>query len=637
VKVLVPGTPPTVTDVTLPLDRAPRALASADFNADGIADLVVSTYGEAVGADGRIRILKGSATGPQFEMLYDTQARTFRPKGLTIGAFGRNALTGRRFPGIAALDRRNNSAFVLRSNGANPFARPTGVRTEITRGDAAMFVVGDFHSLEGDSPISDLGYVSLNPNRFDSEFRVLLADGNRGFHPAAAEPLPIGRQPLLISVGRFDDDKTNDIAVVDANPGDTQRRPLLTIFRGTGDGRFTFPAGLSEFTLFPGDVPVGIATGQFRGVDPAKPHDIAVVSQTATGGRLTLFLNNGSGVFQREEPSITLPFKPGAIVVSNKFRSGNRYDVVIKHVGNNGFLFLRNAGNGQFVSQETFQDEDGGSLDFERNDLFFAAKVDSDEFDDIVGFDGDRSLDTFTSSSTGTFRFANETPFAVPSQGPIQFDLKDAQFFLRDFGDHKPGLAGLVRIGSKPAVVTLKADGSGRFVEPTIELLELPVGARSARTTVSTTDISHPEIFLAEPIVSAFAGQFANARLGNGLPDLGFMVTARSEEVSTGKCEGDTQPVPEKLEVCWEEYPQDPPGRECRRQCSPSHHSHCIGGCDLLPCTHPPCHSPTGTCVAACPAATPIRVCEMRPATPFCRTNGATLTSLLIVPNSCND
>lgn len=276
--------------------------------------------------------------------------------------------------------------------------------------------------------------------------------------------------------------------------------------------------------------------------------------------------------------------------------------------------------------------------------------MDSDGYDDIVGFDDDGSLDIFTGNPPGTFRFASEAVFAVPNQEPIQFDIKDAQFFLRNFGDGRPGLAGLVRTNGQPAIVTLKlcrqapeagavcgspGDGRGKFVEPAIELLELPVGvARSGRTVVSTTDISHPEIILAEPIISAFAGQFASAQQGNGLPDIGFIATVQSAEVSAGKCDGDTQSIPDELKVCHEEVPPDGFEEECVAPCGPAH-NHCIGTCIKRPCIHPPCSPPFGTCLARCP---PIEVCEMRPASAFCRTTSAPLAAYLIVfGNSCND
>jgi hypothetical protein len=624
-------TPDDVEVVLVPdFDRPPKALAAADLNGDAFQDLVVSTYGSQAGSpDARIHLLRGEPNGGYTSMFFTPQ-RDLHARGLVVGTFGRDPFDERqRHTGIAALEDPPGSAMVYRGNGAGAFVRPTGFRTDLPHPDARIVVSADLHGADGESIVSDLGYVWWNEDRNRFMFSVLLSTGNRGFFDAG-QAISVGKEPLLFAAGRFDADLITDLAVVDANPDDVRRRPLLKLFRGSGDGKFTTVPGVSEYPLGEGELPRGIVAGALDGGD--GPMDIVVVSDSPAGGSVLTRLNNdGTGQFERRFDPLPLPFASGAIFASNRFREG-QLDLVVRSNHDNSFMFLRNAGDGEIVSQDLIRDPDGTGIGAGGPPAgarrLFVADLNGDGFVDLVGIDEDKTIDTFMGDGDGGFQF--DTSDAIKDE---PFLIEDAQFFVDDFGAGRAGLAALVRRGLSPALLSLGADSAGRFLPPAeLEMLEPPTGEQTLQTRFERRDISNPVEITAAPLDQAFAGRFANLEHGNGLPDIGAVMTAGRIEVVPGQCPGDDFPYPGDEKVCGVAGPGVPDeDAVCSKQCPPN--QGCMGTCRFPVCQNPPCHG-GGMCRTACDFE-PSTECHFEVRHPYCAKTTGSLTYLIVFGNTC--
>lgn len=612
--ILSAGTQPTPIRAVA---NRPKSMTVADLNSDGKDDLVIASFTAASPAnpDGKIAVYKGVAGGTLGfdQRLWETSPSPILPRALVTGRFGRDPTTARRNLGVAAANAPElNTISTYIGNGTGVFAAPSGFVTPI-RTDAAFFVAGDFHSSTGEGPELDLAYLRPDPAVGEHVLTVLLNNGERTFREFQGTAVRVGREPLLMTTERFDADDAYDLAVVDGNPGDSQHRPRLRLFRGKGAGEFGRPSGSIDILFAAGETPVGIATGQFYQIDPDKPSDIAIVSKAGTRGTLKLFFNDGTGRFTVKKTDLT--FSPERIVASKKFRDGKVYDIVVKHQGRNRFTFFENIGDGsEFARIEAF---DEPSADAEASGQFIVGDVNGDDHDDVVQLDKDRTIDVFLNTGVGRFVFKNVNALSALEPG---FDTTAATFFLEDFGAGRLGLVGLVRPnGGKAGIVALKgnppecsisssAAASRCFIEPRLDALalqsppNLAFTPRPDRTTFSTENAAHAErIDVLADFPSVFAGRFATTVHGNDLPDLGFLATVGKKRVVVDACPTDPRPNPGPFTSCHPD-PACTPGKLMPIPCPDDR---CVTQCS------PP---PNRTCKApACPD-----ICVSIPRKPFC-------------------
>lgn len=128
--------------------------------------------------------------------------------------------------------------------------------------------IGDF---DGDGDSDDI----VVGNDYGNGISVLLADGSGGF---TSTTFPGSGSDL--AVGDFNEDGTDDFAIVDFND--------LSVFLSDGSGGFTGP---TNFTAGAG--PVSVAVGDFNNDDNL---DLAVSNQN-TPALVSTFLGDGSGGF----------------------------------------------------------------------------------------------------------------------------------------------------------------------------------------------------------------------------------------------------------------------------------------------------------------------------------------------------
>ena len=178
------------------------------------------------------------------------------------------------------------SFIVSLAKASNSFAAAVG--SPIPAGIApASVTVGDFN---GD------GIQDLAVGTWDN-LTVLLGNGSGGFTEGPGSPFAVQSPSLSVAVGDFNCDGIQDLAV-------TSRNGEVSVLLGNGAGGFT-PATGSPFAA--GPVPFSVAVGDFNG-DGIQDLAVANFKATDGGNTITVLLGNGLGGFT---PGPGSPFSAG--------------------------------------------------------------------------------------------------------------------------------------------------------------------------------------------------------------------------------------------------------------------------------------------------------------------------------------
>lgn len=266
-----PGAPPP-----LPADVWTCALASADFNGDGSADLAVMDSTAKT-----VAILIGDGTGH------------FAPAGgspvhldgtpATVVAADVNG-DGRPDLVVPVSESSGHGIEILLGDGSGSFAQAPGSPVPILSGNAVSVAVAD---LDGDGH-ADLAVANTQRN----EISIMRGDGAGGF--AAPVPVGSGRHPGEIAVGDFDGNGKPDLAALVSNG--------VAILLGEGTGNFTAPAG-SPVPVHGDHLAVGDLNADSRS---------DLVTSNAYGGSVSVDVATGGGAFKR---AVFSPFAAGASFV----------------------------------------------------------------------------------------------------------------------------------------------------------------------------------------------------------------------------------------------------------------------------------------------------------------------------------
>ncbi len=273
----VPATPPFAD---LPTEQFASALASGDFNGDGIPDLVSVDFG----FPGDVSVLLGNGDGTfQPSVPYATDLGS---SAVVVGDFNHD---GHR--DLAVTNQYTNDVSVLLGNGDGTFQ--PAVNYMVGNGPVAL-AVGDFN---GDG-FQDLAVA----NSGDGTVSILTGVGDGTFTPGAT--ITVGNGPDAIVAGKFGGDTHLDLAV--ANGTDN----TVSILTGSGDGNFT--VGASPLSV--GSDPTSIAVGDLNGDHLA---DLTVAN--AGTQDVSLLFGNANGTFQTAT-TLNLLNEPPA-VLAGTFRS----------------------------------------------------------------------------------------------------------------------------------------------------------------------------------------------------------------------------------------------------------------------------------------------------------------------------
>ncbi len=290
------GSPIPISSATF---RQAGTVASADFNADGRSDFVVSDY-----ANGRVHVFLRQLTGFTARETITVGAN---PRQFALGDFN-----GDGQPDLAVANLGSDTVSILIGDAGRGFA------TEVTIpvGDEPSGLgTGDFN---GDGRID----VAVANSRSDTVQLLLRNAANTGFDAAAAVAVP--SLPLNIATGDYDSDGRTDVAVTSNGAG------AVTIL-GSG----TVPE-----TPIPVGNAYGITAADFNADGRA---DLAVTADTAPGS-VRVLLNTTQPATQPPPPpppptpTPPLPAPVGGQTVNATPVSGT---VRVKEPGSNRYVTLR--------------------------------------------------------------------------------------------------------------------------------------------------------------------------------------------------------------------------------------------------------------------------------------------------------
>lgn len=236
----------------------PWTVVAADLNGDGKRDLAVTNYGS-----NSVSVLIGNGLGG-FSTQTSYATGSF-PVGLAIGSI----VPGGGATDLVVTNSLSNTVSVLPDTSSGMF----GPRTDYPTGSIPMSVL----VTEVDGVVAYPDLVVANKN--SSTVSVLLGTASGSF--AAKTDYASGCCPTSITSADFNADGRRDLAV--SNESDNGAAVLLA----TGAGTFAAPS-----LLIPGRDPISVLAAEFNG--DAK-QDLAVVSRESNS--LCLFLGNGNGTF----------------------------------------------------------------------------------------------------------------------------------------------------------------------------------------------------------------------------------------------------------------------------------------------------------------------------------------------------
>jgi uncharacterized protein (TIGR03437 family) len=282
------------TGVTYPVQHAPLATATADFNGDGKLDLAVADAGSST-----VSIFLGKGDGT-----FNTSTTVTIPGGcladnLTAGDFNNDGKVD-----LLAVCGFQSTVWVLPGLGTGQFGTPvsTALPPFAMQGwfdiNFNNVVVADFN---GDGKLdlvlaTSSDWIGNNPTL---ELDLLLGNGDGTFR----QPSTIvsgGLAGSVVVTADFDGDGKPDLAVGTAEPGDSVLNGSVTILRGDGKGSFQNVATYAT----PGSVLAGSMT--VAEVNRDGIPDLIVASgtigktgPTVLSPTLTVYLGNGDCTFKQ--------------------------------------------------------------------------------------------------------------------------------------------------------------------------------------------------------------------------------------------------------------------------------------------------------------------------------------------------
>lgn len=275
---------------------SPKSIISADFNADGKVDLATANFDNSNG----VSVLLGTGTG-------------------SFGAPAHFGLGTRPYSGVSADfngdgkadlatgNEGSNNVSVLLGTGTGSFSAPVNYVASTSEYSIACA------DLNGDSKI-DLVVTNANSNNVS----VLLGTGTGSF--GAVTNFAAGTGPSSVAIADFNGDGKPDLAVTEVSS--------VLVLPGTGTGSF---GAATSFTA--GSNPRGVTSVDFNGDGKA---DLAVANSQSDN--VSVLLGTGTGSF-----GAATNFGVGTApisVISADFNSDGKVDLAVANISSDNVSIL---------------------------------------------------------------------------------------------------------------------------------------------------------------------------------------------------------------------------------------------------------------------------------------------------------
>jgi hypothetical protein len=291
---------------------SPYAIATGDFNGDGIPDLAAANY-----SGNTVTILLGKGDGTF------TATAVSPPTGSYPGSVAVADFNGDGIPDLAVANENSNTMTILLGGGDGTFTQSA---SPSTGNEPDSIAVGDFN---GDG-IPDMAVA----NEYSNNVTILLGNGDGTFTQSASPA--VGSYPRSVATGDFNGDGIPDLAVA------SELNTSIAILLGNGDGTFT----ASPTSPLAGSDPSSIVIGDFN-EDGIK--DLAVANESSD--TVTILLGNGNGTFT-PAASPTTGYEPASIAAGD-FNGDGKVDLAVSNYLSNSVTLLLGNGDGTFTAAAT--------------------------------------------------------------------------------------------------------------------------------------------------------------------------------------------------------------------------------------------------------------------------------------------
>jgi hypothetical protein len=204
--------PEPAEPIRIPVGTGPNSIATADFNGDDLPDLVTADR-----AANQVSVALNDK-----KELFSAPAASFavgqRPLSVALGDFN-----GDTFVDIATANLNSADVSILIGHGDGTF----DPALHINGGATPSYLVSSDVNDDG-----DLDLIVANGTVTARSIAVLLGNGSGGF--ALAHDIPVGKIPVSVTVGEFNNDGNADLAVVDPDLSS------VLVLHGDGSGNFSF-------------------------------------------------------------------------------------------------------------------------------------------------------------------------------------------------------------------------------------------------------------------------------------------------------------------------------------------------------------------------------------------------------------
>jgi hypothetical protein len=276
----------------------PQAVASADFDGDGNADLALASQGPNT-----IRVLLGDGAGRVSAAPGSPVVVTGDPLSVSVADLNGD---GRADLIVPSYGEKQRTVTALLGDGSGRFVPAPGSPVVVnSRSGWSSLAVADFN---GDAKPDLVGAGSES-----HMLTVLLGDGTGRLGTSSTVPSEYGATSLVAA--DFNDDGRQDLAVASQYSKQGFTKPLLTILLGNGAAQFhaaapSMPVGSGE----------NLASADFNG-------DGKVDLAAAAGDQVDVLLGNGAGGFREAPDSPFTGVRPWRIAAAD-FNGDAKVDIL---------------------------------------------------------------------------------------------------------------------------------------------------------------------------------------------------------------------------------------------------------------------------------------------------------------------